>query len=86
MKDKSSYRHYRLVTVKIKLGLINSFRPVYAVSPGCSLLLYFPCLSEKSHFYFCCNNGDRKFNLFFFFLKIFIYLAVLGLSCSTWDL
>ena len=47
MKDKSSYRHYRLVTVKIKVGLINSFRPVYVVSIACPWFLYFPCLSEK---------------------------------------
>ena len=42
--------HRELVVVKIKLGLLNSFRPVDAVSPGCSLFPYFPCLSEKSHF------------------------------------
>ena len=47
VKDKSSYRHYRLVTIKIKLGSINSFRPVYAASMACPLFLYFPCLSEK---------------------------------------
>ena len=53
VKDRSSYRYYRLVTVKIKLGVINSFRPLYVSS-------LFPLLSlfsgeEKLHFYFSCN-------------------------------
>ena len=49
MKDKSSYRHYRLVivTVKIKLRLINSFRPVYVSSLACSLFPLFSLLSGE---------------------------------------
>ena len=32
MKDKSSYVHRRLETVKVKLGLLNSYRPILGVS------------------------------------------------------
>ena len=36
------------------------------------------------------NNNDKlnKWFLFFFFFKkiIFIYLAAMGLNCSSWDL
>ena len=50
VKYKSSYRYYRLVTVKIKLGVINSFRPGYVSSLACSLFLCFPCSQEKENF------------------------------------
>ena len=64
VKYKSSYRHYKLVTVKIKLGRINSFRPVHVSSLACSLFPCFLCLSEKSHFYFCCNTfGHFPFSM-----------------------
>ena len=32
MKDKSSYVHRRLETVKVKLGLLNYYRPILGVS------------------------------------------------------
>ena len=32
MKDKSSYVHQRLETVKVKLGLLNSYRPILGIS------------------------------------------------------
>jgi len=39
--DKSSYTHYRLVTVKIKLRLVSSFRPFYVASLASSLFSLF---------------------------------------------
>ena len=62
MKYKSSYKHYRLVTVKIKLGVINSFRPGYVSSLACSLFPLFSLFSGegKLHFYFCCNRTTRQ--------------------------
>ena len=50
MKDKSNNRHYRLVTVKIKLGLINSFRPGYVSSLAWHCCLYFPCSQGRENF------------------------------------
>ena len=61
MEYKSSYRLYRLVTVKKKkkLGLINSSRPGYVSSPACLLFPLFSLFSGegKLHFYFCCNSS-----------------------------
>ena len=54
VKYKSSY--YKLVTAKVKQGVINSFRPSYVSSLACSLFPLFSLLSGEE---------ERKLSLLF---------------------
>lgn len=51
--------HYRLVTVKVKLGLLNFYRPAFAVSIAIHSFLCFPSLlvdKKNPIFHFYCNS------------------------------
>ena len=71
MKDKSRYKCLLVVTAKEKPRLLNSFRPVYAVSPGCSLLLIFLVYQKSLISIFAAT---RSLPIFYgVILEVFVY-------------